>query len=72
MKETFHGLSLDSEEDLIEAIKNFFKEMQHQFLENIFNNWIDRLHKCISAFGDYIEKNFNNILKYLIFIISII
>ena len=55
MKETFQGLSFDSEEDLIEAIKNFFNEMPPQFWENIFNNWIERLHKCICAAGDYFE-----------------
>lgn len=55
MKETFQGLSFDSEKDLIYAIENISKEKQTQFYENTFNNWIEHHHKYIHAAGEYFE-----------------
>lgn len=55
MKNAFQGCSFESEDDLLDAIKNFLDSQPLTFWENIFNGWIKRLQKCIEAQGNYFE-----------------
>lgn len=53
MKNSFKGMTFDTEEDLLDAVDNFFTEKSHHFWESIFNEWIERCKSCISAKGNY-------------------
>ena len=53
VKESFKGKSFDSEEELLQAIGQFFSEKSKEFWQTIFQDWLRRLRACILAKGDY-------------------
>ena len=53
VKDSFQGRSFDSEKDLLDALYEFFSEKPRTFWMSIFENWIERLQKCINAKGNY-------------------
>lgn len=53
MKNSFKGRSFDTEEDLLNAIDEFFAEKSPHFWLSIFESWIKRCEACITAKGNY-------------------
>lgn len=53
MKQSFVGQDFETEEQLIQAIYNFFDNLPKDFFPKIFSEWERRLNQCIHANGDY-------------------
>lgn len=55
MKSSFTGNEFETENELIEAITNFFKQKPKEFWISLFNEWQKRLRRCIEVHGNYFD-----------------
>ena len=53
VKDSFRGKSFGCEEELLQAIDQFFYDQPPDFWKSIFEDWLRRLRLCISANGNY-------------------
>lgn len=55
MKEYFEDKEFETEEELFEAIMEFFNGKSKEFWISLFDTWIKRLEKCIEVNGNYFK-----------------
>jgi hypothetical protein len=57
LKEKTLRLEFNSAEDLLHWIRDEFERVPPAFLEDVFENWINRLGKCVQCGADYFPEN---------------
>jgi transposase len=57
LKEKMLGLEFDSPEALLDWIRTEFERISRQVLEEVFEDWIARVQKCIECEGDYFPED---------------
>lgn len=55
MKENFEDKEFETEEELFEAIMEFFNGKPKEFWISLFDTWIKRLEKYIECNGNYFK-----------------
>lgn len=56
IKDKLRGQRFTSPEEAVEAFKNHVLELSHSDWQKCFDNWFERMHKCIDHHGEYFEK----------------
>lgn len=56
LKENIRGVRYGSDEEVIDVVTTWLRNQDQQFFFNGFKKWIERLEKCVSLNGDYVEK----------------
>lgn len=56
IKAKLRGQRFTSPEDAVEAFKNHVLELSLSDWHKCFDNWFERMHKCINLHGEYFEK----------------
>ena len=55
-KKKMRGQRYSSPEDAVEAFKNYVLEVSESEWKKCFDNWFERVQKCINHAGEYFDK----------------
>jgi len=56
IKKKMRGQRFSCPEDAVEAFKNHVLEVSQSEWKKCFDNWFERMQKCINQAGEYFEK----------------
>jgi hypothetical protein len=55
LKEVLQGSSFHEPDELLFALQEILREVDHSTLDAVFQEWMIRLQKCIDGNGDYVK-----------------
>ena len=56
LKKQFRGIRFNDDNEMLTALEQAIDNLTKEDFKNCFEDWFIRMHKCIDAEGQYVEK----------------